>query len=248
METFNPSSKQTKTFEEVSQDEWVPEVVNKTAKPAMAWKPLMKDAQKKLDNAELLIKNAHLQSQMSVLPSEVEHILVYHAERMQQRARELGEVAAPDETVPKSARAEKIERNKAKMIAELEDKAREMIAEGRRIRIMMSKQQDPDVNRLNYLLSQGEVSIHKIESRKKLAAEDWMQEYEIRDSKPETVRNQLPWYAHFHYKQEADPFEHFSQAHLKRGSQRRKGAKTQTTQEQQGAQVEPILRNSIPPV
>ncbi len=29
------------------------------------------------------------------------------------------------------------------MIAELEDKAREMIAEGRKIRIMMSKQQDP---------------------------------------------------------------------------------------------------------
>lgn len=161
METFNPSSKQTKTFEEVSKDEWAPVVTQQSAKPVRAWKPLMKDAKEKLNNAELLIKNAHSQSQMSVLPSEVEHILVYHAERMQQRARELGEVAAPDGTVPKSAKAEKVERIKAKMIAELEDKAREMIAEGRKIRIMMSKQQDPDVNRLNYLLSQGEVSIHK---------------------------------------------------------------------------------------
>ncbi|WP_050749328.1 hypothetical protein [Candidatus Regiella insecticola] len=240
MEVIDPNSQEISgEFQEILPNQWAPTAsrFRKIPLPAQTLKSLMKDANDMLASTKRFIKNAEYQSRtQAMIPSEVEEILCHQAKRMQQRATELRQALSGGSENDAAT----------KMATDLESKATDLIDKGRTLRLRMSKQQDPRINRLKYLLEQEEVSIEKMGERKKLGAknsQDWLQEYEIKDK---TTRQPL-WYAHFHYKQANDPFENFSAAHLKTREQRRTGLSMQITQEQQGEEVIRILRSKIDP-
>ncbi|RFD24413.1 hypothetical protein CER19_25645 [Pseudomonas sp. GL93] len=98
---------------------------------------------------------------------------------------------------------------------------------GKTTYIDMIKQQSPTVERVDWLHSQGLITIVKVVSRRALKGprKDYLDEYEIRDKESGAVL----WYAHFHYETKDAALEDFKKDHLKTREQRRLGGSHQRT-------------------
>nr|WP_316249750.1 DUF6543 domain-containing protein [Pseudomonas sp. N40(2020)] len=103
----------------------------------------------------------------------------------------------------------------------LSDAATRLYETGTRTRIKMIKQQPPTAAGVEWLKSKGEVSISKTVTRRRLKsrADDFLDEYEVRDIKTKKVL----CYAHFHYTSISAPDVPFEAGHMKTVAQRRLG-------------------------
>ena len=93
-----------------------------------------------------------------------------------------------------------------------------MKQEGRQIRIDMIKEQPPTEERVDYLMTQGEINISRLGARRALSRgprKDYLQEYEIKDKSGTAL-----WYAHFHYDTQDAAVGSYTAAHLKTLEQR----------------------------
>ncbi|MDQ0740662.1 DUF6543 domain-containing protein [Pseudomonas sp. W4I3] len=105
---------------------------------------------------------------------------------------------------------------KTQVLSDLASAALYLREQGRLIRIEVIKRNPPEANRVDYLKTQGEVEILKIEGRVRLSRpNDYLQEYVVRD------RSKRPLaYAHFHYRSKQAPLADFVAGHLKMPAQR----------------------------
>ncbi len=91
----------------------------------------------------------------------------------------------------------------------------------------MIKRQLPTAERVNWLHSEGLITIARVGKRRPLKGpwKDYLDEYEIRDKENGAVL----WFAHFHYEtKDAEP-ENFTKGHLKTREQQRLGGSHQRT-------------------
>ncbi|AZE58326.1 hypothetical protein C4K03_6219 [Pseudomonas synxantha] len=109
----------------------------------------------------------------------------------------------------------------------LNDAVQRLYRLGKKTYIDMIKQQPPTAARVNWLHSQGLITIVKVVSRRALKgpSKDYFDEYEIRDNESGTVL----WYAHFHYETRNAALENFTKAHLKTRDQQKLGGSHQRT-------------------
>ncbi|KRP47415.1 hypothetical protein SAMN04490190_4062 [Pseudomonas libanensis] len=107
----------------------------------------------------------------------------------------------------------------------LNDAAQRFYRLGEKTYIEMVKHQAPTAERVEWLHSQGLISIVKVVSRRALKGpnKDYLDEYEIRDKESGAVL----WYAHFHYDAKGAELEDFSADHLKTREQQRLGGARQ---------------------
>lgn len=91
----------------------------------------------------------------------------------------------------------------------------------------MIKRQPPTAERVNWLHSQGLITIVKVITRRALKGprKDFLDEYEIRDNE----NGAALWYAHFHYETKNAALENFTKDHLKTREQHRLGGAHQRT-------------------
>ncbi|MFP6830811.1 MAG: DUF6543 domain-containing protein [Pseudomonas sp.] len=103
----------------------------------------------------------------------------------------------------------------------LNDAATRLYEKGTSLRINMIKQQPPTAAGVEWLKSQREVNITKTVTRRRLKkhANDFLDEYEVRDAKTDKVL----CYAHFHYQSVDAPLTPIGAAHMKTVAQRRLG-------------------------
>jgi len=103
----------------------------------------------------------------------------------------------------------------------LNDAATRLYEKGTSLRINMIKQQPPTAAGVEWLKSQREVTITKTVTRRRLKkhANDFLDEYEVRDAKTDKVL----CYAHFHYQSVDAPLTPIGAAHMKTVAQRRLG-------------------------
>ncbi|AZE97428.1 hypothetical protein C4J96_5360 [Pseudomonas orientalis] len=125
---------------------------------------------------------------------------------------------------------------------QLNDAAQRIYRLGKKTYIDMLKQQAPTAERVNWLNSQGLISIVKVVSRRPLKGprKDYLDEYEIRDKENDAVL----WYAHFHYETKDAALENFTKDHLKTREQHRLGGAYQRTGPSDWDMIE-IHRRSI---
>lgn len=116
---------------------------------------------------------------------------------------------------------------------------------GTQARIDLSLSLPPTPGRVQFLLEQGRVDIHRLGTRVPLGRtgrRDFVQEYEIRDSGGRPL-----WYAHFHYDTATAPAEQYTAAHLKTLTQRFDGYQKQLEQAKNDQEVVSIYRSRIEP-
>ncbi|ROL78473.1 hypothetical protein BHU25_02155 [Pseudomonas vranovensis] len=121
------------------------------------------------------------------------------------------------------------------LINELREAARQLVNDGRQLRIRQILQtKQPNGGHLEYLENQrGVLEIEKVgglvELRKRPDGRpDYLQEYAIYD-RTQQPRRTL-WYAHFHYNKQTPRFAEFDKAHLKIPAQRKLGTEWQSSQ------------------
>lgn len=124
----------------------------------------------------------------------------------------------------------------------LNDAAQRLYRLGRTTYIDMIKQQPPTAARVEWLRSQGLISITRTFSRRAVKGppKGYLDEYEVRDKETSAVL----WYAHFHYATKGAALERFDKAHLKTREQQRLGGSRQRTGPSDWEMIE-IHRSSI---
>lgn len=193
-----------------------------------------------LSEAPAQVLRAWKQSRTARVPREMEDILV----RLGARLREASQAIEAALTSTNTTDAPTAEHGSAQVLANtLDDKAAEVIAEGRLVRIAMIKAQPPTIERVAYLNQQAQIDIVKVGERRALKkVGGFMQEFAVNDKAGATL-----WYAHFHYKAASTPASDYARAHLKTVDQRFDGLSKQQLQEASGEQVTAILRSRIEP-
>jgi len=172
-----------------------------------------------------------------MLPADLEYMMTGEAAELRLRARRIARVAAQEP-----------------LIAQLDAKARELVREGRELRIAQTlKSQTPTEGYLDYLHleappGQPIIEIRKLGTlvdlgRRADGRPDFLQEFEVLDLSQGTPR--VLWYAHFHFSSAHPVFARFDKAHLKTPAQRHRGLKWQQKQADSGAAVDPIWRGPI---
>lgn len=190
------------------------------------------DAQRRLDGLAQFINNIEGHARRNALPQDLEDMMSIKARELEQRATTLENLAADD-----------------RLVTRLRAQAIELHAKGKALRIAQCfASKTPTEGYLDYLLSQNQVEIVRIDPRRELAREadhraDFLQEYEVRDVR--SVPAQSLWFAHFHFSSKNAGFEQFTKAHLKLPEQRYKGLRWQAAQEADGADAAPIWRGNI---
>lgn len=170
-------------------------------------------------------------------PTEVEERYDLHASRLRDAMDRLDQaLTAGNHTESRTASA-------AALRQRLEAEAAALYAKGRATRIKLTKQQPPIAARVEWLKSKGEILIPKATERRRLKGprKDYLLEYTILDKKTKKVL----WYAHFHYKNPADPLESFTAAHLKTIEQRRLGGAYDWREGSSNRELIEIHRSSI---
>ena len=111
------------------------------------------------------------------------------------------------------------------------------------------KLQRPKAANVAYLWRHGFVDINLVKSRVPLKAGDFLTEYAVRDKSKIRAgikgKDNVLWYAHFHFSSAKPLFNRFDKAHLKTPDQRDLGLKWQQKQASSGAAVDPIWRGPI---
>ena len=168
--------------------------------PERSLKRLLKDARVLLDEQPKQIRAAWNDAKTSNSPIGLEAVL-------SDRARQLdvlhGKISQRDP-------------GKTQVLSDLAKAANTLREQGRLIRIDVIKRNPPEANRIDYLKTQNEVQILKIEGRVRLSrADDYLQEYVILDRSKQPLA-----YAHFHYRSEGAALVDFTAGHLKLPAQR----------------------------
>jgi len=205
--------------------------------PAIDVNTLLAEAVKRLDAQPAYGSKVEGYARLNMLPIDLEHMMTSEAAELSTRARRI-ERLAPQNPV----------------MTRLTEKARELTAAGRALRIKQTlNSQTPSQGYLDYLIETGLqdrkiVQIRKVGDLKDLGRgpnrqPDFLQEYEVLDltqPSPTTL-----WYAHFHYDSAKPNFNDFVKAHLKLPQQRNLGLKWQQAQADSGTQVDAIWRGDI---
>lgn len=180
--------------------------------PVRAVKSLLGDADGLLARVDRDISDARKRALKSNSPISVEADLTRVADSLRDNAQKIRRAVEQRQQAGGAARSER----EANLLSRLEDTARDLVEEGRQLRIDIIKRNPPKATRMDYLKGQGEIDIVKIEGRVKLRRDhDYLQEYLIRD----TERRPLA-YAHFHYRGAQDALVDFTAGHLKLPEQR----------------------------
>ncbi|WP_419712770.1 dermonecrotic toxin domain-containing protein [Pseudomonas sp. NFX224] len=207
------------TFHEKSPGVWLERV---PVKPPAPPKPKA-DLSKSLQAGQVLLDElpafkrrtqAHIDRAQRI-PTEIEEIYYLHAGRLREVMDRIDQaLSAGNLTQSKGTSATTLRQ-------QLDSEATALYAKGRTTRIEMTKQQAPTAARVQWLISEGEVTIGKATARRRLKGprKDYLAEYEIVDKPTRKVL----WYAHFHYAGLGDPIGSFTAAHLKTVDQRRLG-------------------------
>ncbi|MHC8383403.1 dermonecrotic toxin domain-containing protein [Pseudomonas sp. LB3P14] len=163
---------------------------------------LVTEARQKLEMQDAYQTKVQSYATQGMLPVDLEDMMLKEANELTHRARGI-EALSPQDA----------------LIAQLRDKATELIATGRALRTRQSLlTKKPTDGMLDDLVTQGVVEIRKTSPIKNLGKRrdgriDYMQEYEVWDltkTPPEVL-----WYAHFHYSRATPGFSEFEKAHLK---------------------------------
>lgn len=163
---------------------------------------LLTEAREKLASQEAYQKKVQSYATQGMLPVDLEDMMLKEANELRHRARDIEALSAQDA-----------------LIAQLRDKAGELIATGRAMRTRQALQtKKPTDGMLDDLIAQGAVEVRKTAPIKNLGKRrdgriDHMQEYEVWNLT--TAPPELLWYAHFHYSKAAPRFSEFEKAHLK---------------------------------
>ncbi|MFJ4143712.1 dermonecrotic toxin domain-containing protein [Pseudomonas sp. NPDC089734] len=218
-------------------DQWVEIQTVEPARPAPVARPvsageLQRRAQTLLREVEQSLTKARQQATRAYEPEDIEDILLFKAGKLTALAGQMTEGPAAD-----------LSPAVADSAARLREAAARLTAEGRSLRIAMTKAQPPTAARVSYLHRQREVNISRFEGRKNMSGaqrNDFLQEYAIRDKD-----NRLLWWAHFHYRNEADSAQAFTAAHLKLPEQRLLGYKSLIKASGGATDVVNIYRSAI---
>lgn len=178
---------------------------------------LESQAQLHLEQVEGTIHLIRSQSKTAKIPLEMEDILVRKSQTLLDTARGIQDILS-DANLAEGSISEVRARALRGTIAELELKAERLKQEGRQIRIDMIKEQPPTEERVDYLMTQGEINISRLGARRALSRgprKDYLQEYEIKDKSGTPL-----WYAHFHYDTQDAAVGSYTAAHLKTLEQR----------------------------
>jgi hypothetical protein len=178
---------------------------------------LESQAQLHLEQVEGTIHLIRSQSKTAKIPLEMEDILVRKSQTLLDTARGIQDILS-DANLAEGSISEVRASALRGTIAELELKAERLKQEGRQIRIDMIKEQPPTEERVDYLMTQGEINISRLGARRALSRgprKDYLQEYEIKDKSGTPL-----WYAHFHYDTQDAAVGSYTAAHLKTLEQR----------------------------
>ncbi|WLH84789.1 dermonecrotic toxin domain-containing protein [Pseudomonas sp. FP2338] len=109
----------------------------------------------------------------------------------------------------------------------LNNAAQRLYSLGKKTYVDTIKLQPPTAARVEWLHTQGLITITKTFSRRSVKGppKGYLDEYDIRDKETGAVL----WYAHFHYSTKLAPLEKFDKAHLKTREQQRLGGGKQRT-------------------
>lgn len=180
--------------------------------------------------------------QVTRIPVDIEDQYHGHARRLDGLAQDIEEALtqlnATDAATDEHGSAER----KARELRDLANTARRV---GTQARVDLAKSLLPTGGRLEFLLAQGEVTLHRLGDRAPLGRggrRDYVQEYEIRDSLGHPL-----WYAHFHYDTSSAPTDQYTAAHLKTVTQRFDGYQRQLQQARDNQEVVNIYRSRIDP-
>ncbi|SQF94726.1 leucine-rich repeat-containing protein [Paucimonas lemoignei] len=177
-------------------------------------------------------------------PSAPEGLLEYHANRLDEHARDTQDMAP--QLADEQQRQQALDKAR-----ELSEKARYLRQKGRTLRIdLVIANNAPVANDLQYLADSNNLSVRKTRqerialeragSSRQQTARDYIDEFELKIKD----RNQVWAYAHLHYAELASDAAAFSAAHLKRPEQRFQGAQLQIQEAQAGRRYE-IHRGSL---
>lgn len=185
-------------------------------RPAVSLAPLeqlMREAVVLLGDSQSQLREATRSAPKVRIPADVQTPLDDLARRLQAKAEQidkaltrLNEVDLPSSSTGQSADV---------VARDLRERGALLVSEGRRLRIKLCKERDPQASRVAWLLDEGEVRVVPEGGRKPLkGSSDFLQEYAVKDG------DQVLWYAHFHYRTLTAPAEQFTAAHLKTVVQR----------------------------
>lgn len=163
---------------------------------------LVAEARQKLNTQASYQAKVQSYAAQGMLPVDLEDMMLREANELTDRARNIEELAPHNP-----------------LVAQLREKAGELIASGRAMRTQQTlRTKKPTDGMLDDLVRHNAVEIRKSGPIKNLGKRrdgrvDYMQEYEIWNltQKPSEVL----WYAHFHYSRAAPAFGTFEKAHLK---------------------------------
>ncbi len=224
---------------------WVEHHTNRAPSPsattvaAPAWESYGTAAQKLMSEAQHAESVAdYLGRKKNSAPSAPEGLLEYHANRLEEFAKETLEIAP--QLISAEDRQQALDRTKA-----LRDKALYLRQKGRTLRVdLIISNNAPVANDLQYLADCNNLSVRKTRkerlpleragSSKQHAPRDYIDEFELKIKD----RNQVWAYAHLHYAEFASDTEAFNAAHLKRPEQRFQGAQLQIQEAQAGRRYE----------
>ena len=218
-------------------DEWVQIKTERPSPPAStrALNVIKGDARKLLATFAGYLDKARQYKTLSRHPQEVEELLTYQARKLDNLATELH---LSLQTLPPASRLA----DDQTLMDTLRRAARQMIDEGRAMRIQLSLQLPPTHGNLHYLIDQERVQIAALGRRIQLTGErrDFIQEYAINDRKGYPL-----WYAHFHYAEADTAKQDYTVAHLKTKAQRTLSYWSQLANAKSGQAIVNVHRGQI---
>ena len=175
------------------------------------------DARTLLGRLAKVIQDNRASAATSKIPIEIEEILAFKARSMEEVGKQIEQVVmatpADSPTLTEARRTVVLA-----LSQDLAMGARDLRVEGKSLRIQIIKRLPPTGPNVDYLKTQGEITIASEGARRHLSRgqrKDYLQEYAIRDKDGKVL-----WFAHFHYPALDTPAAAFDVAHLKTAEQR----------------------------
>ncbi|NWB29829.1 hypothetical protein [Pseudomonas gingeri] len=203
-----------------------PQVPGKPApiRPLVGLETRVSSARRLLNDESSAIERVMKQAGRSNAPRAQEDILRLQAEAMEHQASEIDTLLGVAQTPPRNP--DRV-RNAQAVVRQLREAAPRLLAAGQRARIAAIKANPPEMPRVDYLLTLGEVSLRKEGERVQLGKHDFLQEYVLLDQDGKPL-----WYAHFHYASLLALDTAFEAAHLKTAGQRKLGGNYQSLEQE----------------
>ncbi|MDE1169178.1 MAG: hypothetical protein PW845_28280 [Pseudomonas sp.] len=222
------SAEQLLPFTRNSQGDWVREQIVLPA-PTLGLDALHRKARAQMRKATAEQAVGERRVGSKTRPGEIEDDLVKMAEALEATAADLRALAAASTTATPDEH-----------IGQLDAGSKSLRDTGRRLRIAQCKRLLPDLSNLEYLFDQGEVSIEREPGLLKLAKDDVIVEYCIK----EKASGDELWWAHFHYASAQAPFADSTAAHLKTVKERKEGRTAEAIRKLRGDNTK-IVRTKI---